>query len=228
MTLAETLQEHQIDLPEDQIKMLDRYCQLLWEWNTKVNLTRHTDYEKFVTRDVVDSQVLAEHLAEGERILDVGSGGGVPGIILAIIRPDLKVTLSESIGKKSKILIDIVKQLGLPVHVVAGRAQDFLDPKKKGPGKNKNKMIDKKVVDTLVIRAVAAMPKLLRWFEPHWDQFGRMLLIKGPRWVEERGEARHYGLLSKLALRRLASYPLPGTESESTLLQIQPKENQQD
>lgn len=224
MSLSETLKENNLDLPDDQIKLLDRYCQLLWEWNTKVNLTRHTDYKRFVERDIVDTLVLAEQLAEGERVLDVGSGGGVPGIVLAILRPDLKVTLAESIGKKSKILIEIVKELGLPVHVFAGRAQDFLDTKKKGPRKNKNKMLDTKVVDTLTIRAVAAMPKLLRWFEPHWDRFGRMLLIKGPRWVEERAESRHFGLLSKLALRRLAAYPLPGTESESTLLQITPKE----
>ncbi|MGD9126781.1 MAG: 16S rRNA (guanine(527)-N(7))-methyltransferase RsmG [Planctomycetia bacterium] len=224
MSLHEALQQHEIHLPNDQVEQLDRYCQLLWDWNTKVNLTRHTDYEKFVSRDIVDSRVLADQLAEGERILDVGSGGGVPGIVLAILRPDLKVTMAESVGKKSKILIEIVKELGLPVHVFAGRAQDFLDSKKKGPRKNKNKTLDLKVVDTLTIRAVAAMPKLLRWFEPHWDRFGRMLLIKGPRWVEERGESRHFGLLSKLALRRLAAYPLPGTDSESTLLQITPKE----
>lgn len=223
MSLQETLKQHEIDLPDDQIKLLDRYCQLLWDWNTKVNLTRHTDYERFVARDIVDSRVLAEQLVEGERILDVGSGGGVPGIVLAILRPDLTVTMAESVGKKSKILIEIVKELELPIHVFAGRAQDFLEGKKKGPRKNKNKMLDTKVVDTLTVRAVASMPKLLRWFEPCWDRFGRMLLIKGPRWVEERGEARHFGLLSKLALRRLASYPLPGTESESTLLQITPK-----
>ena len=227
MSLSETLRQHEIDLAADQIELLDRYCQVLWDWNTKVNLTRHTDYERFVSRDVVDSLVLAEHLAEGERILDVGSGGGVPGIILAILRPDLKITLAESVGKKSKILTEIIAELGLPVRVFAGRAEKFLDAKKnkKGPrGKKSGTKKDTKVVDTLTVRAVASMPKLLRWFEPYWDRFGRLLLIKGPRWVEERGEARHFGLLSKLALRRLAAYPLPGTESESTLLQITPKQ----
>ena len=58
---------------------------------TKINLTRHTDYGKFVGRDVLDSMQLAEHLREGDEILDVGTGGGVPGIVLAIVRPDLQV-----------------------------------------------------------------------------------------------------------------------------------------
>ena len=68
------------------------------------------------------------------------------------------------------------------------------------------------------------LAKLLRWFRPHWNALDRLLVLKGPAWVEERGEARHAGLLRDLALRKLTSYPLPGTESESVLLQICPKE----
>ena len=84
--------------------MLERYCELLWEWNEKINLTRHTDYEKFVARDLVDSLAFAEFLEPGEKVLDVGSGGGVPGVVLAIVRPDLKVSLADSVGKKAKVL----------------------------------------------------------------------------------------------------------------------------
>ncbi len=79
---------------------------------------------------------------------------------------------------------------------------------------------------TLVIRAVARLKKLLQWFQPHWGSFERLLILKGPSWVEERGEARHYGLMHELSLRKLLSYPLPGTESESVLLQIRRKEGQ--
>ena len=79
-------------------------AQLLWEWNEKINLTRHTDYEKFVGRDLVDSLAFAEFLEQGEKVLDVGSGGGVPGVVLAIVRPDLKISLSDSVGKKAKVL----------------------------------------------------------------------------------------------------------------------------
>jgi len=75
-----------------------------------------------------------------------------------------------------------------------------------------------------VVRAVARLKKLLEWFQPHWGAFDRLLILKGPSWVEERGEARHYGLMHELALRKLATYPLPGSESESVLLQIRRKQ----
>lgn len=208
-TLVSALARHQISLPAAQIELLDRYCRLLWDWNAKINLTRHADYEKFVTRDLVDSLALASFLAPGEAVLDVGTGGGVPGVVLAIVRDDLHVSLSESIGKKARVVADIVEKLGLAAPVLNARAEDILT---------------KQRFNTLVIRAVARLKKLLEWFAPHWDSFDRLLILKGPSWVDERGEARHYGLMRDLALRKLTSYPLPGTDSESVLLQVSPKE----
>ena len=206
--LAAALARHHIELPQPQVAALERYCRLLWDWNEKINLTRHTDYEKFVARDLIDSLAIAGFLESGEKILDVGTGGGVPGVVLAIVRPDLDVSLCESIGKKARAVADMVERLGLNVPVFHGRAEDLLE------GSHFN---------TLVIRAVARLKKLLEWFAPHWGSFDRLLILKGPSWVEERGEARHYGLLKKLALRKLASYPLPGTHAESVLLQIRPE-----
>ena len=207
--LAAAMARHHLKLLQPQVALLEEYCGLLWEWNAKLNLTRHTDYEKFVARDLVDSLAFAEFLRPGERVLDVGTGGGVPGVVLAIVRGDLDVSLCESVGKKARAVADIVQRLGLEVPVVHGRAEDALADQR---------------YDTLVIRAVARLRKLLDWFKPHWDAFDRMLVIKGPSWVEERGEARRHGLLRRLALRKLSSYPLPGSDSESVLLQICPKE----
>jgi 16S rRNA (guanine527-N7)-methyltransferase len=207
-TLAAALTRFRIELPESQIALLSQYCALVWEWNEKINLTRHTDYEKFVGRDVLDSLAFAEFLAEGEKVLDVGSGGGVPGMVLAIVRPDLQITLSDSVGKKTKVLDDMVGRLGLKTLVFYGPAQDAL--------KNRH-------YDSLTVRAVAPLKKLLEWFKTHWNAFDRLLVLKGPAWVEERGEARHFGLMKNLALRKLKSYPLPGTESESVLLSISPR-----
>ncbi len=204
-TLTAALARHGIELPEGQVEMLDRYARLLWQWNEKLNLTRHTDYEKFVSRDLADSLAFARFLQTGERVLDVGTGGGVPGVVLAIVRDDLHVALCESVGKRARAVADIVAGLGLPVPIHHGRAEGSLATRK---------------YDTLVVRAVARLRKLLEWFNPHWDHFGRLLILKGPGWLEERGEARHLGLMHGLALRKLASYPLPGTESESVLLQI--------
>ena len=207
--LAAAMARHQIELPAAQVALLARYCELLWDWNTKLNLTRHTDYEKFVARDLTDSLAFARFLVPKEKVLDVGSGGGVPGVVLAIVRGDLQMSLSESVGKKARVLDDIVARLGLPTPVLHARAEDILSEQR---------------FNTLVVRAVARLKKLLEWFRPHWRDFDRLLVLKGPSWVEERGEARHYGLLHDLALRKLVSYPLPGTESESVLLQICPKE----
>src|SRR5690606_34441438 len=106
-----------------QIEVLDRYRQSLWAWNEKLNLTRHTDLEKFVTRDVVDSLALEQFLDSGEEVLDIGTGGGVPGVILAIVRPDLKITLSESVGKKARAVEAIVHEVGLAIPVEHARAE---------------------------------------------------------------------------------------------------------
>lgn len=207
-SLADVLARRQIDLPADRLALLDRYCRLLWDWNEKINLTRHTDYEKFVARDVVDTLAIAKHLAPGERVLDVGSGGGVPGIVLAIVRPDLAATLSESVAKKARVLAEIVRELDLKIAAHHCRAEDVL------AGQS---------FDTLVARAVAPLPKLLGWFEPYWGAFERLLAVKGPSWVEERHEAREQNLMKNLQLRKLETWPLPGTDSESVLLEIRPK-----
>jgi 16S rRNA (guanine527-N7)-methyltransferase len=208
-TLAAALARHAVELPPSRIARLDQYCALLWEWNGRLNLTRHTDYEKFVTRDLADSRAFSEHLRSGEKVLDVGTGGGVPGVVLAILRDDLNVSLCESVGKKARAVADIVERLGLPAPVHHARAEDLLCDH---------------CYTTLVVRAVARLRKLLEWFEPHWGAMERMLVLKGPAWVEERAEARHHGLMHGLALRKLAAYPLPGTDSESVLLQICPED----
>jgi 16S rRNA (guanine527-N7)-methyltransferase len=162
---------------------------------------------------LVDSLTLAKFLAPGERILDVGTGGGVPGVVLAVVRPDLSVSLSESVGKRARAVADIVDRLGLSVPVHAARAEDLLGTWK---------------CNTLVARAVARLEKLLRWLRPQWNAFDRLLLVKGPAWTGERADARHQGLFENLALRKLTSYPLSGTESESVLLQICLKRNMLD
>ena len=88
---------------------LQEYVQRLWAWNEKLNLTRHTDYEKFVARDLRDTLELSKLLHPEEEVLDVGTGGGVPGVVLAIIRPDLRVTLCESVGKKAQAVQEMVQ-----------------------------------------------------------------------------------------------------------------------
>ncbi|MBM4091591.1 MAG: 16S rRNA (guanine(527)-N(7))-methyltransferase RsmG [Planctomycetes bacterium] len=204
-SLSDALAKHQIDLPTDQVARIDRYCQLLWSWNERINLTRHTDYDTFVTRDVVDSLELAKLLEPGEEVLDVGSGGGVPGILLAIVRPDLQVTMCDSVRKKVQVLAEIATELGLATPVFAERGESLLEDMR---------------VDSVIARAIGPLWKVCQWFAPHWMSMRRLLLIKGPRWVDERKEARERGVLRAMDLRRVASYPMAGTASESVILQL--------
>ncbi len=207
-TLSAALALQNIALPDEQIALLDQYCVALWEWNEKINLTRHTNYDKIAGRDVVDALAIEKLLEPGERILDVGTGGGMPGVLLAIVRPDLHVELCDSVAKKAKAVQEIVKQIKLDIPVHSAAAQSLL----KGAR-----------FDTLVVRAVAPLTKLLTWFQPHWEEFQRLLIIKGPAWVEERADARHRNMMTGLQLRKVDSYPLAGTDSESVILEIRPK-----
>ncbi len=199
------LADFTIDLPAEQVELLDRYRTVLWRWNEQLNLTRHTTLEKFVGRDLVDSLQLAEQLGHGERVLDIGTGGGVPGLVLAICRPDLRVSVCDSTQKKARVVQAIVEELQLPVRVYSCRAEEVLQLQTFG---------------TLVARGVAALSKILYWLKPHWEAFDRLLLVKGQRWVEERGEARHRGLLNEIELRRIASYETRGNDSASVILSL--------
>lgn len=204
-SLAEMLAGLDIPLADEQIALLDRYRQELWSWNERMNLTRHTTLEKFVTRDVVDSWQLCQLVESGDRVLDMGTGGGVPGVAMAILRPDLTVAVSESTQKKAGAVEAIVSKLELPVTVHACRAEDVLDVG---------------TFQAVVARAVAPLVKILRWVEPHWGAFDQLLLIKGRNWVAERGEARHFSLLNHLELRKVATYLTPRTDAESVILKV--------
>ena len=214
--LDAALKRHGIKLARSKVRKLDEYCQLLWDWNTRLNLTRHTNYDKFVTRDLADSLALEEFLRKGEKVLDVGTGGGVPGVVLAILRPDLKIELCDSTGKKAMAVSEILRELRMEIPVHHAKAEAVLADRGKGTR-----------FTTLTVRAVDRLVKLLRMASPYWTVFDRMLLVKGPKWPDERGEARHYNLMNKLALRCVKTYPTPhfgktgATETvDSMILQI--------
>ena len=173
-TLRQALARQALTLEEPQIEMLDRYCNLLWEWNEKINLTRHTTYEKSVARDLVDTLQLSALLAPGERVLDVGTGGGVPGIPLAILRTDLQVAMCESVGKKPEPWPTWSNDWGCRLASTRNACKRFWPVS----GSTRSS-----------VRAVARLDKLLVWLKPHWGACGRLLTIMGPGWIDER--ARH-------------------------------------
>jgi 16S rRNA (guanine527-N7)-methyltransferase len=203
--LKEQLATQRIPVADDEIEKLDLYRRLLWTWNERMNLTRHTTMEKFVGRDLVDSYELSKLLEQGERVLDVGTGGGVPGVAIAILRPDLVVNLCDSTQKKARAVEAMVSHLGLPVRVYPNRAEEVLEIT---------------TFDTLLARALAPLAKVLGWLEPHWEAFDQLLLTKGRSWIDERSEARQLGLMRQLQLRKAATYESPGSGAESVILSI--------
>lgn len=203
--LQSVLNRYDLNLPEFTVGKLEEYCHLLWHWNTRMNLTRHTSFDAFVTRDLKDTLQLSGHLPQGIRVLDVGSGGGVPGIPLAILRPDLKVSLAESIAKKSAALQSMVQTMQVKAAVQADRAENVLKRHR---------------FDAVTARAVAPLSKLLTWFQPSWKSMNQLYLIKGQRWTQEKAEAEEAGLLTGLQLTAIDSWSAPGRDSDSVLLKI--------
>ena len=189
-------------LTEAQHLQLSRYLDLLIAANERMNLTRITVREAAEVQHVGDSLTLLPFLpAAAFRLVDVGSGGGVPGIPLAIARPDAAVLLVESTKKKAAFLEQTAKELGLQnVTVSQERAEDV------------GQSASRETFDVAVARAVASLDWLAEWLLPLVKKGGRVLAMKGERAATELPAAER-------AIKFLGGGPpvvhpieLPGTE----------------
>ncbi len=205
------LKKHGIEsdeLESDSVRCkIQQYCVMLWQKNQQINLTRHTDWETFVCRDLVDTLQLSKLIGVGREVLDVGSGGGVPGLLLAIIRPDLDVSLSESVGKRAMILAEFASQLEVDVQIYQERAEKVLKDFR---------------FDVTTARAVGSLAKFCNLFNGHWLHVNRMLALKGPKWVGEKQEAEQANLLTEIDIEICCEYVSPGSEWTSVILEISP------
>ena len=171
-----------ITLSPEQLGRLSRYIDLLLEANRRMNLTRITDRAAAEVQHIGDALTLLPFLPrEAHRLADVGSGGGVPGIPIAIARREVAVVLIESTRKKAAFLEDVVKQLGLDnVTVSAMRAEEA--------GAKGSPL--RESFDVVAVRAVATMNWLAEWCLPLAKKGGKVLAMKGPRVNEELPEAK--------------------------------------
>lgn len=139
------------DLTGDQIAKFTKIEDLYKDWNLKINVVSRKDIDELYLRHVLHSLAIAKFISfkPGSKILDVGTGGGFPGIPLAIMFPEVSFTLVDSIGKKIKVVEEVVAGLGL-TNVVA---------------KHQRVEEEKEQFDFVISRAVAAMPTFMRWIK---------------------------------------------------------------
>src|SRR5687767_14107401 len=153
-----------VTLSDEQHAGLSRYLDLLLEANARMNLTRITDRAAAELQHVGDALTVLPHLPrEPHRLADVGTGGGVPGIPLAIVRPEMTVLLIESTKKKAAFLKQVIEELKLPnVSVSEWRAEDV--------GHSNSR----ETFDVAVARAVATLDWLAEWCLPLVKTGGKM------------------------------------------------------
>ncbi|WP_319452922.1 MULTISPECIES: 16S rRNA (guanine(527)-N(7))-methyltransferase RsmG [unclassified Mycobacterium] len=155
-----------------------RYAAILAGAGIERGLIGPRELDRLWDRHLLNCAAIAELFEAGERVADIGSGAGLPGIPLALTRPDLHVTLIEPLLRRADFLEEAVSELGLAVEVVRGRAEDKAVLESVGE------------FDAVTSRAVASLDKLARWSMPLLREGGRMLAMKGERAEEEVTEHR--------------------------------------
>ncbi|MEG2481516.1 MAG: 16S rRNA (guanine(527)-N(7))-methyltransferase RsmG [Clostridia bacterium] len=176
--LRECMDQLGIAYDECAPERLARYHAMLCDWNERMNLTGDTDFDLALDRHYADSlaPLAVEGLfLKGASLIDVGSGAGFPGLPLAIARPDLQVTLLDSLTKRLTFLSAVVEELGLHnVRLVHARAED---------GGQEAALREK--YDIAAARAVASLPVLCELLLPFVRLGGRMICYKGPAAQDE-------------------------------------------
>lgn len=211
--LIENARKMGIEMSGMQADMLCEYHRLLTEANRAMNLTRvPDDAAEAVDRNYLDSITpLAYGLPAGTRNLaDVGAGAGFPGIPLAIMLPEVRITLIDALDKRVKFLSDVIKTLGLNALAVHARAEEA--------GKN---AALREQFDVVTSRAVAAMNVLLEYSLPLLRVGGTMIAYKGPTWQEETAQSA--SALEKLggALTMARPAPIPERSWNHMLVYIE-------
>jgi 16S rRNA (guanine527-N7)-methyltransferase len=159
--------------PAQQDKLMD-YLALMFKWNAVYNLTSLRDPMQMVTHHLLDSLAAVPAFAKAHNVLDVGSGGGLPGIVLAIVRPDMKVSMIDTVHKKTAFLTQVKAELSLTnVTVYTARVEQL-------------QVSDK--FDVITSRAFADLSDFVNWSCHLLADGGRYIALKGvaPKDEQER------------------------------------------
>lgn len=162
--LADGIASLGLDIDASTQQKLLAYLALLQKWNKVYNLTAVRDPEEMVTLHLLDSLTVFPHVKSG-RLLDVGSGAGLPGIVLALTRPDLSVTTLDSVGKKASFMRQAKAELGITnLEVIGGRVEAYKPEFK---------------FDTIISRAFSEIADFIRLTRHLLKEDGGWLAMKG-------------------------------------------------
>jgi 16S rRNA (guanine527-N7)-methyltransferase len=195
------------DIPnrEPLIRKAAQHLRCIVEANAHMNLTRVTDPREAAIKHVYDSVAPWHHFRACKRILDAGTGAGFPGVPLALVLPNVRFTLSESIQKKARFVESVVESLELAnVQVTHDRAEQVATVRP---------------MDTITARAVAPIGRILELFRKPLKRGARLILYKGPDVDAELAEAQKY----RVDARLLCRYELPEGLGTRTLVEVTAK-----
>ncbi|WP_294656505.1 16S rRNA (guanine(527)-N(7))-methyltransferase RsmG [uncultured Ruminococcus sp.] len=178
--LQNYIKDYKITLTENQYEQFQKYFELLAEWNEKMNLTAITDESGVALKHFADSLSLLNFvdIPQNSSLADVGTGAGFPGVVLKIARPDIKLTLIDSLNKRLVFLGEVCAQLGIEAELIHSRAED---------GARDEKL--RESFDFAVSRAVARMNVLSEYCMPYVKVGGAFCAMKGAQANEEFKES---------------------------------------
>lgn len=178
--LQNYIKDYKITLTENQYEQFQKYFELIAEWNEKMNLTAITDESGVALKHFADSLSLLNFvdIPQNSSLADVGTGAGFPGVVLKIARPDIKLTLIDSLNKRLVFLGEVCAQLGIEAELIHSRAED---------GARDEKL--RESFDFAVSRAVARMNVLSEYCLPYVKVGGAFCAMKGAQANEEFKES---------------------------------------
>lgn len=178
--LARKANKLEIKLSEEQQNQFYQYMQLLLEWNKKMNLTAITEPEEILDKHFIDSIIITKYINKNDKILDIGTGAGFPGIPLKIIMQQNEIILLDALNKRINFLKEVIQELKLDkITAIHGRAEEF----SKISGNRQS-------YDIVASRAVAKLNVLLEYMLPFVKIGGKCICMKSAEIDDELEEAK--------------------------------------